>query len=433
MGRQVCRSPSLSNPRFSRYLVPKACIICGEPAGSREHIFPASLGGRRTSKQIYCGPHNHAFGSLAGIVAEQLKVINSLLSVRPDRAYAAVPLLKSTQGGRILEVTAGQVRSVDSEEPTAERDPISMSFGGSEGLRAITYIALTFFAHHFQDLVRSDNFEDVKAYIQGTDPNTFAWWESPAFTDQLPENPFPFGHTIIVGTNAATGRAAAVVSLFGTLTYGIDLAGIAGVPDRKVTVFLDPHADHPPDDIRESEATEPFILVKPEPMQEHLRASIQSGEGQKAMGTLFERIERWAFDRRMEPLIARLNSVRGDSKLLIESILTEFASDARPVFRLMEFVARDFGARATESRKPIELAMSATLNLLVALDPSRVSGLSEAAETILAEAVGELVKALTMEIVKAPATPDLLWRLLSSGEGAGIVGKVMFDSLLQPD
>lgn len=417
---------------LKRCRVPKACIICGKPAGSREHIFPASLGGRRTSKQIYCGPHNQAFGSLAGIVAEQLKVINSLLSVRPDRADAAVPLLKSTRGGRVLEMAAGQARAVGTDPPSTENDPISMSFGGPEGLRAITYIALTFFAHHFQDLVRNDGFDEAKAFIQGADPNTFAWWESPAYTEKLPENLFRFGHTIIVGTNQAAGRASAVVSLFGTLTFGVDLGRVVGAPDRTVTVFLDPHADHPPNDIIEKVASVPLILSKPQPMQEHLRAAVQSGAGQRAMATLFECIERWGFDKRMEPVIVDLNAVRGDSKLLTEALVDLFESDAGPVFRLMEFVARDFRATATTSAKPIELAMSRTLDLMIAHDTSRASGLSEIAETVLAQAAAELIGALAREITKAPATPDLLWRLLSAGDGAAIVGKVMFDSLLQP-
>jgi hypothetical protein len=41
--------------------MPRTCIICGNRAGSAEHIFPAGLGGRRTNRGIYCGPHNNGF------------------------------------------------------------------------------------------------------------------------------------------------------------------------------------------------------------------------------------------------------------------------------------------------------------------------------------------------------------------------------------
>ncbi len=58
-------------------------IICGDSAGSQEHIFPAALGGRRTSKGIYCGLHNEGFSPLAAFLSRQLELLNALLSVRP--------------------------------------------------------------------------------------------------------------------------------------------------------------------------------------------------------------------------------------------------------------------------------------------------------------------------------------------------------------
>src|SRR4051794_14470620 len=62
------------------------CIICGKRAGSREHVFPAALGGRRTNKGIYCGKHNEGFSPLTAILANQLTAINAFLGVQPDHA-----------------------------------------------------------------------------------------------------------------------------------------------------------------------------------------------------------------------------------------------------------------------------------------------------------------------------------------------------------
>jgi hypothetical protein len=62
------------------------CIICAGPTGSREHIFPAALGGRRTNKGIYCGAHNEGFSPLAAILSNQLSVIDGLLVVRGDHS-----------------------------------------------------------------------------------------------------------------------------------------------------------------------------------------------------------------------------------------------------------------------------------------------------------------------------------------------------------
>lgn len=63
----------------------RTCIICAEPAGSREHLFPAALGGRRVNKRIYCAHHNHALADGAGVLAEQLRTINAILMVESDR------------------------------------------------------------------------------------------------------------------------------------------------------------------------------------------------------------------------------------------------------------------------------------------------------------------------------------------------------------
>ena len=66
--------------------MPRTCIICGGPTGSREHIFPAALGGRRTNKGIYCGGHNNAYSGLAGIISEQLAIFNAQLGIIGDHA-----------------------------------------------------------------------------------------------------------------------------------------------------------------------------------------------------------------------------------------------------------------------------------------------------------------------------------------------------------
>jgi hypothetical protein len=77
------------SPEPRTYGMAKDCVICGKPAGSKEHVFPAALGGRRTNKGIYCGTHNNGYSPLAAALSAQLKAINALLGVRGD--HASVP------------------------------------------------------------------------------------------------------------------------------------------------------------------------------------------------------------------------------------------------------------------------------------------------------------------------------------------------------
>ena len=91
--------------------MPRTCIICGKRAGSREHTFPAALGGRRTNKGIYCGMHNQGFSPLASIITDQLKVINALLAVRPDHRDRAEPFQYTSSGRRAMVIFNGTIRS----------------------------------------------------------------------------------------------------------------------------------------------------------------------------------------------------------------------------------------------------------------------------------------------------------------------------------
>jgi hypothetical protein len=90
---------------------PRTCIICGRPTGSREHIFPAALGGRRTNKRIYCGDHNEAYSGLAGIISEQLALFNALLGVVGDQADEPTSAtMTDVASGQEIELESRQVR-----------------------------------------------------------------------------------------------------------------------------------------------------------------------------------------------------------------------------------------------------------------------------------------------------------------------------------
>jgi hypothetical protein len=89
----------------------RTCIICGGSTGSREHIFPAALGGRRTNKGIYCGAHNNGYSDLAGIISSQLAIFNSLLGVIGDHADEPTTVtMTDVESGREIELNSGRVR-----------------------------------------------------------------------------------------------------------------------------------------------------------------------------------------------------------------------------------------------------------------------------------------------------------------------------------
>jgi HNH endonuclease len=96
----------------------RSCIICGKNAASREHVFPAALGGRRTNKGIYCSKHNNAFSKHASIISEQLRHFNALLAIRPDHSKSAKPYNYTLENGEQVSTFNGETRRINA--PTTQ-------------------------------------------------------------------------------------------------------------------------------------------------------------------------------------------------------------------------------------------------------------------------------------------------------------------------
>lgn len=190
----------------------RTCIVCGNAAGSGEHVFPASLGGRRTNKSIYCTPHDNGYSSLVAYLGSQVDVFNAHLGVVLDHSKEIKSVVsKDKETGQELILSAEKNRfkepRVLSQEPfengvlqhMAFPDRKSMNdwiaeqkaqgndvnplqkaeerqyflgevqhqrtFGGPCGLGAVAYITQTFMAQAFPDLARSG---DVKAFLDYT-------------------------------------------------------------------------------------------------------------------------------------------------------------------------------------------------------------------------------------------------------------------------
>lgn len=190
----------------------KTCIVCGQAAGSGEHVFPASLGGRRTNKGIYCSTHDNGYSSLVADLANQVDVFNAQLGVVLDHSKEVKSVVGKDVGtGQDLKLSVKESRFAEPRVMSQQQDGQgvrmdiafpdreSMSkwiaeqeakgltvtplhkpeertyfldtvhyqrrFGGACGLGAVAYVSQTFMAQAFPDLARS---EDVAAFIAYT-------------------------------------------------------------------------------------------------------------------------------------------------------------------------------------------------------------------------------------------------------------------------
>lgn len=191
----------------------KTCIVCGKTAGSREHVFPAALGGRRTNSGIYCPEHDNSYSGLVNEIAGQLDFVNAYLGVRSDHSgQPKTAYAKHTLTGEIISISASEIKftkprvishtqggggealqlSFPSQQSAKQfikemeakghamvlqskpslRPYITgavhhqLTFGGACGLGAIAYIAQTFFAQEFPEIARSGVLSDFIAYTQ---------------------------------------------------------------------------------------------------------------------------------------------------------------------------------------------------------------------------------------------------------------------------
>ncbi len=319
----------------------KTCIVCGGPAGSGEHIFPACLGGLRVNNGIYCGSHNEAYGPLAELLANQLAFYNAQFGIMNTRTKKIRPVtLKDSNGatftwdGTELTPVGPRLFSRSDDQVTiglpandregmkrflAEQEakgvkfevanggqPVAyhpgtlggqQMFAGPEGLRAIGYLAQTLFTHCFKDLARVPAMQPFIDYtLKGVD-GPLVWWDFEAPTD-LPANAFHLGHRIIVGIDADRGVAYGRVSLFSTFDYAMIFYELSeGTTSRSVINDIDPIAEKMPDDlVQREEALAVATVERPEDPAESLANAIGSGKAAELQNQLMRR----AYDRRRQ-------------------------------------------------------------------------------------------------------------------------------------
>jgi hypothetical protein len=458
----------------------RTCIICGVAANSREHVFPAALGGRRTNKGIYCETHNGGYSDLADIVATQMRFFNSQLGVVGDHqkstgevkpvlltdpatntqmwltntstTYAEPRMLSATahpEGGSAIEFAANSPEEFNAYVAALREKGLDirieskgtpgiyypgtlegrLELGGNDsGLRAIAYIAQTFLAHTFPDLARLPEVAPIKEYTLTNTENDFAWWLN--FTDDgLGLERKPFSHRVIVGHNADDNVIYAKISLFGALHYGVNLGVVPTISSRSVVFDIDPLAKHPPHDVQRTEYDKAAgYIPKPKDLTKYLATAITSGQAKASVDGLMQRIQ----DFQRAGLATKwLNELERANPKAAEAVSLFFehlvAKESGWVLRLM----RAFRHNISQSLSPPKNeAIAKLLDYLSSnseRDPSSFDGLSNYGRMLLKISSTALQHQLTEDFLKGELNQDRMEMLLSGGQGLHAVGRVILD------
>jgi hypothetical protein len=450
----------------------RTCIICGGPTGSREHIFPAALGGRRTNKGIYCGTHNNDYSDLAGILSTQLEAINAFLEVRGDHdTQPHSTVVTDDVTGRRIKLSGSKVELAGSEiiqdaivdgirsvtgnfadqrqvqewieaERAQGRDVkivkreivrkhvsgggIRLTLGGPEGLRAIGYVAQTFLAHHFPDIARSPTLDAFKNYTLNKIGGNFVWWDFEAPTN-LPTNTFDFGHRVLIGLDPTSGSIYARVSLFSALHFAVLFGHQDNIDGKTIIVDIDPLAEHPPNDILErKESSALAVVALPKNLTGSLSEAINGGRSQQSFTELLARISARNLKKTATEFLDRIrvaDQMEATQRRDLFSALLE--EHSQRILNLMRFVVEN-----AKKSHPVLNSLAPLLDPLVAFDPTTVNGLSGEATEALRLAREALLKQMLVDFDAGKLDMDRIALLIGDGPGAAIVGQAIFEPII---
>lgn len=457
--------------------MPRTCIICGGATGSREHVFPAALGGRRTNKGIYCSDHNSAYADLANIISGQLAIFNAQLGVVGDHADAPTSVtMTDAVSGREVVLSRRQVRFKDPQARSAGSEGgqtiVEMAFdsqkeaevwatkqkekgievrfigegrkgryyigtghkqiklgGNEEGLRSIGYIAQTFLAHSFPEVARLPELQGIKDYTLHNAGTGFVWWDFNPPAD-LPPNRFPFGHRVLVGCNSEDGTAYARVSFFSTLNFAVLFGKVPVQASRAAITDIDPLAKSRPDDIISWSADTALGAVsRPDNLSAGLADAIQTGRAEAQICDLTRRIVDFERETAAAKIMGQIDGAAALPDAERGALFARIVSDeAQRVFNLMNYVAKDLKKRAAN---PIERAMAGFMEQMVKLDPAAENGLSPDATRSLAIASDALAKQMSEECKAGTLDQERMGMLIGGGPGAHAVVTALMEKFVQ--
>ena len=466
---------------------PRTCIICGKPARSGEHLFPAALGGRRTHNGIYCKKHNEGFSSFVELITDQMAFFNGYIEVRHDRHKAfKPPTISSADGSRYVidgprlvpqnirtlnrskisdgpeavavavpESMMAKLKEMEASgviEILAKGQPVSMlqdkiipfnfKFGGTKLLASISYLAMTYFAKYYPDLAREKtaNLETLKTSLlemaetkedEVVVPNhVYVWWETSEVLEALPASPFCFTHTIVLSTSQENKRAVAFLCLFGFICFGIDFGEFNSMSDHTVVVHLDPKAPHPPNDMIEYLMPGIAQSIAPPELNptDNLRKVVSEGITEKQLSSFMASAQDWQLESAALVLLGRVKGIPTgkqltDSQKEVEELL---ADNSQRVFNLMCAFAKHFQEEFLQ-KMPSTVAdkIANMIQAQIEIDESRPNGLSQVAESSLFLAKAVLINKILQMRDKGQLTIDNAKMLLGGGEGMATVGRAM--------
>ena len=445
----------------------KTCIICDEPAGSGEHVFPAAFGGRRTNRGIYCETHNNAFGRHVAKLLDALDIVNASIGVIPDRHKEIRPAeVKSEDGERYLfskneakiapppslretpELVGKRVQLKFADQAQADKwiaeqkkagfqvatepaGPVRTQIftqplhaprqlGGEAFMRGLLYLALTFLAHGYPELARSPGLAKARDIVEKDEPvEDRVLWEPPGAMAQISTNPFTYGHTVAIGQIANTSRIGALVSFYGAIQLGIDIGELAenSIFDRIIT-HIDPLAKESRHDVRVArEVGKSLLLSTAEESRKHLH-QLRTGQAINPLLAVLQSAGDEGLSRTCEALLPELTALTELSpSLRPHRIMELLVPHDQRIFNLLREGIQGFCESAADLPEPIHVILKS----FIAANDGAPRGLAPTSEAALQIAKASLADAVLDALNNDTLDAKTLAELLGGGKGVAVV------------
>lgn len=422
------------------------------------------------NKGILCETCNGKFSPLDALLSRQLEFINGVIGVRPDRADVprparvesadgpltidhtgkpsfAAPRLTGDEplpdGRRRVSIECANERQVqewiaqqkaaglqvkqerrgEGQRFLTDAIPVQWSFGGNDAFREIGRIALNFLAHRWPDVARMDFLKPFKEWVEGTrlleDGEPRFVWYAPANAFAVQESPFTFGHQVLLALepSGAFGR----VRFFSTFDLFVWFGQSPGVPSEAVIFDIDPLAEHPPHDLRETgvdRAVLPMGFTPPTTDTRNLEQLLRT-----RFRALLSRVEDHHWVTSTRGLLESLNATRMLSAHERGERVTELLEPhLGRVLLLARYVAEEVRRRAHDD---VTRVLADAMEFILAPDPKSPDGLSTIARASLGLALAALVDVVVKDLNAGPLTDERLRLLLAGGPGAHAVGSIL--------
>ena len=445
------------------------CIYCGATATSREHPFPAGLGGRRRARGISCGPCNERFSPVEARLIADLAPINGLIGVRSDhrRHRAKARLEHPVEGSLLLDrfgnlefaeprilsetradngsvvqhvcfsnqaqedryVAEARKRGITVARGPAERvrrymldgAPMRLAFGGPESFRAVARIALNFLAFSMPAVARSPVLDPLKDFIRFGRGHEAGLPRHVWYADRessLPPAATPLLHQVFLCARA--GVVFARVRFFSIFELVVWFGDVPDAVDQVVLHEIDPLAERPLD--LRTRVLEPDHACAPARRPEY-DAPLP---GPVRFGRLFDSIRDQQWRIASVPTLARLEFARSEAGWRRRDLVHQALADHSG---RMLHLARAVLARVRHQLPDAAGAdvISEGLGEMVAVATEEPSGVTFLTGVVLALVHDALADAVTAEITHGPMTSDALRELLQGERGARIIARVLLE------